>query len=80
VCVDEVGGFTCDCNPGFTGGTCNETNHCHEVTCSGNGECENSSGGFTCTCDSGFSGDLCQDGSELNQINCMYRVVLFQDI
>jgi hypothetical protein len=47
-------------------------NDCHEVNCSGNGECEDSPGGFTCAC------DLCQDGSEFS---CMCRAVLatYQD-
>ena len=64
--MDGVGGFSCECNPGFIGEYCDETDHCFGVTCSENGYCENSPEAFTytCVCDPGFDGDVCQKESE----------------
>ena len=35
--MDGVGGFSCECNPGFIGEYCDETDHCFGVTCSETG-------------------------------------------
>ena len=67
-CVDEINGFTCQCNPGFFGDACENTDHCFGITCSENGQCVNLRDTFTCTCEIGYTGNQCQVESELHII------------
>jgi len=59
-CTNTDGGFTCECNAGFSGDgvTCTDINECEGGNnCDVNAECSNTNGGFTCACKEGFSGD-----------------------
>ena len=60
-CIDGINTFMCDCNPGFTGEMCGETDDCQEKTCSGNGQCIDGFNSFTCNCNPGFTGIKCED-------------------
>lgn len=64
-----AGGFTCQCNMGFSGADCKTKDNCRVTSdaaispCGAHGTCANdatSSTGFTCTCQAGYSGALCQ--------------------
>merc|ERR1711881_558377 len=57
VCANTDGGFTCDCNAGYTPSSANDNscvdkNECDlgEVTCPINETCLNTSGGAVCVC------------------------------
>ncbi|XP_053397599.1 sushi, von Willebrand factor type A, EGF and pentraxin domain-containing protein 1-like [Mercenaria mercenaria] len=65
-CISSEEGFTCVCNNGFTGSTCDtHIDFCEQNNCE-NGQCNNTESGYTCICDEGYNGDLCnihpQDG------------------
>ncbi|MEZ4458419.1 MAG: EGF domain-containing protein [bacterium] len=82
-CSNTAGGFTCACNPGFSGDgvTCTDINECavNNGGCDANAACANTFGGFTCTCDSGYTGNgfNCTDVDEclLNTDNCDVNAV-----
>ena len=64
VCVDGIGSFSCNCNPGIIGELC--IDDCVGVNCSGNGECFDGVNSFTCECTTGYSGPLCDEGTKFN--------------
>ena len=67
-CQNSPSGFTCVCNPGYTGQTCETViDYCESVDCSGNGRCQNSPSGFTCACNQGYTGQTC----EVVIVNCV---------
>jgi len=68
-CTNTDGGFTCECNAGFSGDgvTCTDINECEGGNnCGVNARCTNTDGGFTCECNAGFTGDgvTCTDINE----------------
>ena len=84
-CANNVGGFTCTCDTGFTGGLgINEINSCVDInecnnssTCqidTGNpASCSNTVGSFNCTCNSGITADsngFCSDDNECLEDPC----------
>lgn len=60
-CIDEVNGFKCVCESGFSGKYC-ETNvdDCTHKPCKNNGVCIDKINDFECRCVAGFVGDFCQ--------------------
>merc|ERR1712147_260289 len=76
-CKNEMGGYSCDCNDGYTGdgkkscktvNECSGTNNCDEVstTCT---ELDGNKGGYECKCREGFEKDpnnkyACKDINE----------------
>ena len=58
-CVNEVTGPRCNCNLGFIGDYCNETDHCASSGCE-NGICVNQDDSYRCDCDPGFTGIFCK--------------------
>nr|XP_012218853.1 PREDICTED: cubilin-like [Linepithema humile] len=67
-CVPNgANGFTCTCNPGYTGTTCNvPIDPCTPNPCRNNGICVVSKGQATCQCSSSFTGSRC----EISQQTC----------
>lgn len=82
VCLDQPGGFLCDCAEGFTGTTCSARisrslpgDPCLTVPapCHNGGTCSSSISGSgpTCICPTGFSGPTCSDAANPCQnISC----------
>ncbi|XP_015767198.1 PREDICTED: fibrillin-3-like [Acropora digitifera] len=72
-CINNIGGYTCDCIPGYTASPdktrCRDVNECAEVPgyCQ-NGICTNTIGSSRCRCRMGYrmnqSGDACIDVNE----------------
>jgi len=70
-CVNNDGGFSCDCSGWFSGdwvATCDDVDECISWSdnCSDDATCTNTIGAFMCACDFGFNGDgvLCTDIDE----------------
>ncbi len=69
-CANTVGGYTCQCNGGYTGNgfTCTNVNECTAGTdnCDPNATCTDTPGSFTCACKAGYSGSglSCADVNE----------------
>jgi len=58
-CVNTIGGYNCDCKPGFwgDGSYCVDHNECNEGTHNCDADnviCENTYGSFICPCAFGF--------------------------
>ena len=61
-CINELGGYRCECVPGFTGQNCAEDiNECLSYPCLNGGTCANEIGGFNCSCINGYFGETCVD-------------------
>ncbi|ELT87560.1 hypothetical protein CAPTEDRAFT_120633 [Capitella teleta] len=59
-CESSGNGFTCTCEPGWMGETCDTPDYCFSDPCKNGGSCENGDDGFTCTCEPGWMGDTCE--------------------
>uniref|UniRef100_A0A3Q2Z0A5 EGF-like domain-containing protein n=1 Tax=Hippocampus comes TaxID=109280 RepID=A0A3Q2Z0A5_HIPCM len=60
-CVDNVGGFACECRPGFQGGRCEtEIDECASQPCWNGANCRDYVNSFVCECRAGFDGFLCE--------------------
>ncbi|EFN66210.1 Cubilin [Camponotus floridanus] len=61
-CVPNgANGFTCTCNPGYSGTTCNTpTDPCSPNPCRNNGICNVLNGQATCQCTSSYTGNRCE--------------------
>ena len=73
-CIDGVGTYSCDCNPGYTGRDCETNiNECllMEPECTGRGTCTDGNNSFTCNCSEGFTGQVCQTNiDDCVGVNC----------
>jgi len=60
-CTNNAGGFSCECNSGYSGDgfTCTDIDECAtgENNCDDNATCTNTDGGFTCECNAGYEGE-----------------------
>ena len=57
----QVNGYTCDCEPGYTGDLCEEDiNECLGVTCQNGGTCLNLVNSYQCVCVDGYIGITCE--------------------
>ena len=59
-CEDGINGFTCVCEAGYTGETCETIDHCFRVNCSGNGVYTNTPDSILCMCEPEYVGEMCQ--------------------
>ncbi|XP_027900863.1 protocadherin Fat 3a isoform X3 [Xiphophorus couchianus] len=56
------GGFTCSCNPQYTGGNCEmEVTVCVPNPCQNSGVCKPIGNAFLCSCRRGFRGLMCEE-------------------
>lgn len=74
VCIDHLGGFTCECRVGVTGTKCDEdVNECDgKSVCNNGGTCVNIYGSFVCRCKTFYTGKYCETEVEraLGTPNC----------
>uniref|UniRef100_A0A8D0G6A8 Notch receptor 3 n=1 Tax=Sphenodon punctatus TaxID=8508 RepID=A0A8D0G6A8_SPHPU len=62
-CVDRVGGYRCNCPPGYTGERCEgDINECLSEPCHPHNtlDCVQETSGFQCLCKPGYTGRHCQ--------------------
>ncbi len=65
-CTSSHSGFTCTCQTGFTGTTCNQItnsyiNGCYRNPCLHGGVCSlNDNSSYKCTCPNGYTGNQCE--------------------
>jgi hypothetical protein len=67
-CVNIEGGFTCECNEGFTAdstGACLDHNECENNPCAADLDCVNVEGGFECHCPAGSQPASDGNGADL---------------
>ncbi|KAM9390685.1 uncharacterized protein ACWYII_034549 isoform 1-T1 [Salvelinus alpinus] len=61
-CRNLIGGYLCDCLPGWAVPNCDVRNSSCQGLCLNGGHCEDSVSGSHCLCVPGFSGKHCQTG------------------
>mmetsp|Transcript_8038 Transcript_8038/g.17343 ORF Transcript_8038/g.17343 Transcript_8038/m.17343 type:complete len:1609 (-) Transcript_8038:37-4863(-) len=76
-CVDEVGGYTCNCEAGFelTEGpngkpTCGNVDDCKDAQCGEFGVCQDLVEGYKCNCFAGYEETEVPDGSTCRAVSC----------
>lgn len=67
-CTDKLGGYSCDCDIGFSGSDCDiNIDDCAVHVCQNNATCIDEVNYYTCSCEYGYTGKLCEitmvDGS-----------------
>ena len=73
VCSNNIGSFTCTCNPGFNDfqpyDECVDIDECKVGgnNCQGNTDCWNTEGSFLCACKIGFTGDPTVNCIDINE-------------
>uniref|UniRef100_A0A3Q2XZ03 EGF-like domain-containing protein n=1 Tax=Hippocampus comes TaxID=109280 RepID=A0A3Q2XZ03_HIPCM len=81
-CVDNVGGFACECRPGFQGGRCEtEIDECASQPCWNGANCRDYVNSFVCECRAGFDGFLCEHNiQECTESSCLNNGTCIDDI
>ena len=60
-CTNELGGFSCVCNPGYRGEHCEENiDECLTNICQNNSTCVDGINEYTCLCPPNYKGDFCE--------------------
>jgi len=58
-CQDEINGYHCNCEPGYTGTSCDtDIDECATNPCN-HGRCQDKINGYHCNCESGYTGTNC---------------------
>lgn len=80
--MDEVNGFRCVCETGFTGVNCEENvNDCSSNPCLNGGHCIDAIGDFECRCRAGFVGKLCHiEVDECDYMPCSNGGTCFDEV
>ena len=61
MCIDEIDQFSCQCQAGFSGKTCQHNiNECLSSPCQNSATCQDGINMYTCTCVPGFTGQQCE--------------------
>ena len=61
ICTDGINSFTCSCEDGYSGDTCDiNINECDSNPCQNGGICTDGIDSFTCSCEEGFTGMQCE--------------------
>lgn len=60
-CTNELGGFSCVCNPGYRGEHCEENiDECLTNICQNNSTCVDGINEYNCLCPPNYKGDFCE--------------------
>eukprot|EP00494_Astrolonche_serrata_P021979 UN22228 len=60
-CTDKLNGFTCSCQPGWSGDICDENiDDCEPTNWCVNGVCVDGLDDYSCDCNDGWTGEFCQ--------------------
>lgn len=80
-CIDELGGFHCDCtSTGYTGDYCQiNIDECLTKQCENGAECIDKINDYLCNCFSGYKGKNCEvDIDECENNPCQYNGTCLQ--
>ncbi|XP_052809439.1 neurogenic locus notch homolog protein 1-like [Mya arenaria] len=72
MCNDAINGFTCTCEAGFEGTTCQtDINECASTPCENFGTCTDGINEYTCSCVAGYNGPKCGNNiDECASVTC----------
>jgi hypothetical protein len=78
-CTDLINGLTCDCDPGYSGDTCDgNIDECRSAPCQHGGQCMDDINSFHCVCRPNYGGSTCSDHMlEAIAIQCHATVQLY---
>lgn len=80
-CIDELGGFHCNCtSTGFTGNFCEiNIDECEPAPCLNNASCIDRVNNYQCNCIPGYTGKNCEkDIDDCESSPCQYGGVCYE--
>ncbi|EYC06454.1 hypothetical protein Y032_0076g992 [Ancylostoma ceylanicum] len=76
-CTNGVGNYMCECQPGYTGASCESSVNsiCASNPCLNGGTCSSSDNvDYKCACAAGYVGIRCQYKNPCDKVNCVHGV------